>query len=280
MSKGRTAASLDERVVRMPDSYQVNSRRVTTPNLATRASQGLPQDGLVFCSFNSTYKITQPVFEVWMRLLQAHPGSVLWQLADNDAALATLRREAQARGVASDRLVFAERVEQAEHLARQELADLFLDTCPVNAHTTASDAPWAGLPVLTCQGPAFIGKVADLAWSEKADAKETARAKVTVCTGLMGGAGKNVEVVLLRADRRFRLVLAKGDEALFIIRKHPTRKDAYLLAPHVGLVRAASENNANASAPLPTLRRMVPATQRVTSRRMNWMMDSIMEVWG
>jgi predicted O-linked N-acetylglucosamine transferase (SPINDLY family) len=153
-------AWFDEKVVRLPDSYQVNTRRVTTPNRATRASQGLPKDGVVFCSFNSTYKITQPVFEVWMRLLQAHPDSVLWQLADNDGAIATLRREAQARGVAPERLVFAERMDQAEHLARQELADLFLDTCPVNAHTTASDALWAGLPVLTCQGPAFIGRVA------------------------------------------------------------------------------------------------------------------------
>jgi protein O-GlcNAc transferase len=150
-----------ERIVRLPDSYQVNdNRREIAAATPSRAEQGLPEEGLVFCSFNNTYKITREVFEIWMRLLHTAPGSALWLLGDNDAAVATLKREASARAIAPDRLVFAPRLGQAEHLARHGLADLFLDTLPVNAHTTASDALWAGLPVLTCRGRAFIGRVA------------------------------------------------------------------------------------------------------------------------
>ncbi|MDB5452010.1 MAG: tetratricopeptide repeat protein, partial [Caulobacteraceae bacterium] len=149
-----------EKVVRMPDTYQVNTPRPETAWRTTRAEQGLPEGALVFASFNNSYKITRPVFDIWMRLIKAAPGSVLWLLGDNAAAVARLRGEAEARGVEAGRLVFAERMEQAQHLARQELADLFLDTVPVNAHTTASDALWSGLPVLTCKGRAFIGRVA------------------------------------------------------------------------------------------------------------------------
>jgi predicted O-linked N-acetylglucosamine transferase (SPINDLY family) len=114
----------------------------------------------VFCSFNNNYKIARPIFDVWMRLLAEVPGSALWLLRDNPWAEANLRREAQARGVAPERLVFADRMPLERHLARHALADLFLDTLPYNAHTTASDALWAGLPVLTCQGTAFAGRVA------------------------------------------------------------------------------------------------------------------------
>jgi predicted O-linked N-acetylglucosamine transferase (SPINDLY family) len=114
----------------------------------------------VFCCFNNNYKLTPEVFDVWMRLLRAVPASVLWLLGVNEVAERNLRREAEARGFDPKRLVFAPRVKQAEHLARHRLADLFLDTLPYNAHTTSSDALWAGLPVLTCAGATFSGRVA------------------------------------------------------------------------------------------------------------------------
>jgi protein O-GlcNAc transferase len=150
-----------EKIVQLPDCYQVNDRRraiaATTP---TRQEAGLPESGFVFCCFNNTYKITQPVFEAWMRLLAKVPGSVLWLLRDNPGAERNLRDEAEKRGVDPARLVFAGRAKLEDHLARHRLADLFLDTLPYNAHTTASDALWTGLPVVTCQGNAFAGRVA------------------------------------------------------------------------------------------------------------------------
>ncbi|HJV52261.1 MAG TPA: tetratricopeptide repeat protein, partial [Noviherbaspirillum sp.] len=150
-----------EQVVYLPDSYQVtDAKRPIAGHTPSRSQAGLPDAGFVFCSFNNNYKITPEIFDIWMRLLQNVPGSVLWLLEDNRVASANLRREAQARGVDPERLVFAPRLEQGEHLARMRLADLFLDTLPVNAHTTASDALWAGLPVLTCTGKAFAGRVA------------------------------------------------------------------------------------------------------------------------
>lgn len=150
-----------EKVVHLPDSYQVNDRqRVIAPETPTRAACGLPDTGFVFCCFNNNYKITPDVFGVWMRLLHAVPGSVLWLLEDNADAARNLRKEAVLRGIPSDRLVFAARMQLQEHLARHRLADLFLDTIPCNAHTTTSDALWAGLPVLTCLGGAFAGRVA------------------------------------------------------------------------------------------------------------------------
>ena len=150
-----------ERVVRLPESYQVNDARPSMPERGpTRAEAGLPAAGMVFCSFNNSYKITPPVFAVWMRLLRAVEGSVLWLLEGNAAAPDNLRRVAGAHGIAPERLLFAPVVKHAEHLARQRLADLFLDTLPVNAHTTASDALGVGLPVVTCAGKAFAGRVA------------------------------------------------------------------------------------------------------------------------
>ena len=113
----------------------------------------------MFCCFNNNYKIRKPVFEIWMRLLAKVPDSVLWLIRDNDAAERNLRNEARARGVDPARLVFAGRAKLADHLARHRVADLFLDTLPYNAHTTASDALWMGLPVVTCQGSAFAGRV-------------------------------------------------------------------------------------------------------------------------
>jgi predicted O-linked N-acetylglucosamine transferase (SPINDLY family) len=150
-----------ERLVHLPGCYQVNdSRREIAPRVPSRAECGLPADGFVFCCFNNSYKITPEVFEVWMNLLKAVPGSVLWLLAGNRFAPANLRREAAARGVAEDRLVFAPRQPLAEHLARHRLADLFLDCFPVNAHTTASDALWAGCPMVTLAGETFVSRVA------------------------------------------------------------------------------------------------------------------------
>jgi protein O-GlcNAc transferase len=150
-----------EKVVSLPDSYQPNDRkRRISEHTPTRVEAGLPETGFVFCSFNYNYKIVPPVFEVWMRLLHAVEGSVLWLLADNPAAVRNLQREAKNRGIAPARLVFAPRMKADDHLARHRLADLFLDTLPINAHTTASDALWVGLPVVTCLGSAFAGRVA------------------------------------------------------------------------------------------------------------------------
>lgn len=150
-----------EKIVQLPDCYQVNdSQRVIAAETPSRQAAGLPEDGFVFCCFNNNYKIRRPFFDVWMRLLAAVPGSVLWLLRDNDAAERNLRKEAAARGVDPSRLIFAGRAKLEDHLARHRLADLFLDTLPYNAHTTASDALWAGLPIVTCQGRAFAGRVA------------------------------------------------------------------------------------------------------------------------
>ena len=150
-----------EHVVRLPDCYQVNDRqRLVAPDTPTRANVGLPEQGFVFCSFNNHYKITPTIFAIWMRLLQQVPDSILWQLCDDPMAMANLRKEAQQHGIDPARLVFAERMSSPKHLARQRLADLFLDTQYYNAHTTASDALWMGLPLLTCQTDAFAGRVA------------------------------------------------------------------------------------------------------------------------
>jgi protein O-GlcNAc transferase len=150
-----------EKVVRLPDSYQPNDAQRQIPKTTpTRAECGLPAAGFVFCCFNNNYKITPDVFEVWMRLLTEVGGSVLWLLEDNAAVARNLSSEALRRGVAAERLVFAPRLGLDQHLARHKLADLFLDTRPYNAHTTASDALWAGLPVLTCRGTTFPGRVA------------------------------------------------------------------------------------------------------------------------
>ncbi len=151
-----------ERLVHLPDCYQVNDRRrPIAPRIPARAECGLPQTAFVFCCFNSAYKITAPTFDIWMRLLGGVPGSVLWLLEPNATAAANLRREAESRLVGgAARLVFAPSLPNSEHLARLGLADLFLDTLPYNAHTLASDALWGGCPVITCVGRAFPGRVA------------------------------------------------------------------------------------------------------------------------
>ncbi len=150
-----------EKLAYLPNSYQVNdSLRSISENTFSRHELGLPEKGFVFCCFNNNHKITPDVFAIWMQLLHKVQGSVLWLLEGNRTVAKNLRNEAKARGIAENRLVFAPRMELADHLARHRQADLFLDTLPYNAHTTASDALWAGLPVLTCIGDTFAGRVA------------------------------------------------------------------------------------------------------------------------
>jgi len=150
-----------EQLVYLPDCYQANDRRRPIAPAPTRQTCGLPEAAFVFCCFSSVYKITPPIFDVWMRLLTRVPESLLWLLEPNPSAMANLRRQAESRlaGGAS-RLLFAPSLPNPEHLARLAIADLFLDTLPCNAHTLASDALWAGCPVITCMGRAFAGRVA------------------------------------------------------------------------------------------------------------------------
>jgi predicted O-linked N-acetylglucosamine transferase (SPINDLY family) len=149
-----------EAVAWMPGSYQVNDDRQAMDGVPpTRAACGLPEDAFVFCSFNQARKLERPMFAAWMRILAATPGSVLWILAGHPRARANLRSAAASAGVDPERLVFAEVTGKAAHLSRHRLADLFLDTHTCGAHTTASDALWAGLPVLTWPGDAFAGRV-------------------------------------------------------------------------------------------------------------------------
>lgn len=149
-----------EKIVWLPESYQANDRdRAIADMMPVRVEHGLPDDAFVFCCFNDNYKITPDVFSSWMRILAAVENSVLWLFEDNPTAADNLRREAQARGVAPRRLVFARRLPTSAHLARHRCADLFLDTLPYGAHTTASDALWTGLPVVTCLGDSFAARV-------------------------------------------------------------------------------------------------------------------------
>lgn len=150
-----------EKIVYLPDCCQANdTKRRIADKIFTRAELGLPESGFVFCCFNNNYKITPQTFDGWMRILKQVSGSVLWLIVDDATAAANLRQEAMWRGVTADRLIFAPRMPLSEHLARHAEADLFLDTLPYNAHTTASDALWAGLPLLTCTGTTFPGRVA------------------------------------------------------------------------------------------------------------------------
>jgi len=150
-----------EKVVSLPHSYQVNdSTRRISDRVFTRSELGLPETGFVFCCFNHSYKILPATFQGWMRILKSVEGSVLWLMEYHPTATANLRRSAEAAGVDGKRLVFARHMKLDEHLARHRLADLFLDTLPYSAHTTASDALWAGLPVLTLMGRSFAARVA------------------------------------------------------------------------------------------------------------------------
>ncbi len=155
------AAHYSEKLVLMPNSYQANDRRRVIGARSSRPELGLPEDGFVFCCFNQSYKILPNVFAAWMRVLGAVPRSVLWLLEWNASLARNLRREAAKLGVDPARLAFSPLTSVELHLARMQSADLFLDTFPVNAHTTASEALWAGLPVLTCAGDTFVSRVAE-----------------------------------------------------------------------------------------------------------------------
>ena len=150
-----------EKIIYMPDTYQPTDRnRIIAETRGTRSDYGLPNDVFVFCCFNNSYKITPQLFTVWMRILQKVNHSVIWLLEDNEETSAHLQREAYRRNVDPTRLIFAPRINYQEHIARHAMADLFLDTLPCNAHTTASDALWAGIPLITCSGKTFSGRVA------------------------------------------------------------------------------------------------------------------------
>ena len=154
-------SNYSENIMYMPDSYQINDRkRAVHPDVPTREACGLPKDAFVYCTFNHNFKITPEVFDIWMELLEETPGSVLWLLESNQWAGENLINEAKARGVDPSRIIFAELLPSDKHLARIQNADLFLDNFPCNAHTTASDALWVGLPVLTCMGKSMAARVA------------------------------------------------------------------------------------------------------------------------
>ena len=147
-----------EKIVHLPDCYQANDATRIVGPVPSRAEAGLPQSGFVFCCFNNNWKITAPVFDIWMRLLKQVDGSLLWLLDGPGAP--NLRAQAAKRGIDPARLVFAPKARPEAHLARHQLADLFLDTLPYNAHTTASDALWTGVPLVTCIGEVFQSRVA------------------------------------------------------------------------------------------------------------------------
>ena len=148
-----------EKVVRLPDTWiTTDTNQAIADEAPSRAAEGLPETGFVFCCFGTHYRITPAVFDVWMRLLTLVPGSVLWLRHDTDDSRSNLVKEAQTRGVAADRLVFARRVDLDVHLARHRLADLFLDTFPCGVQTTASHALWAALPLLTILGETFVSR--------------------------------------------------------------------------------------------------------------------------
>lgn len=203
-----------ERIVRMPHSYQPTDNAqvpVDTPDRALRAAAGLPADAVVFCSFNSCYKIDATIFGAWMGILRRVPDSVMWILADREDARQNLVRSAASHGIAADRIVFANSLPRTQHLARMALADLFLDTQLVTAHTTASDAIWAGLPLVTVKGSGFAARVA-------ASVLEAAGLADLVCGDL--AAYCELAIALAHdarrlAELRARCVVARAESPLF-----------------------------------------------------------------
>ncbi len=149
-----------EKPIYLPHSYQVSDRKRVASTPPTRTEAGLPEDGFVFCAFNNNHKMSEQVWRCWMRVLRQVPKSVLWLLADNPFAKANLTRVAVEEGIAPERLVFAGRAQPVDYLARFQLADLFLDTFPYNAGTTASDCLWMGTPILTRSGKTYISRMA------------------------------------------------------------------------------------------------------------------------
>ncbi|MET0519184.1 MAG: UDP-N-acetylglucosamine-peptide N-acetylglucosaminyltransferase, partial [Burkholderiaceae bacterium] len=154
------ASHFSERIAQMPHSYQPNDRRRGALPEVSRASQGLPEDAPVLCCFNQSYKITPEMADLWAEILRRSPRAVLWLLAWNETARKGLTAEMAVRGIAAERLIFCARIGSEANVARLQCADIFLDTWPCNAHTTASDALWAGVPVLTVPGETFASRVA------------------------------------------------------------------------------------------------------------------------
>ncbi len=155
------AAAMSEKIVQLPNSFWPSDPDLPEPDSVSRAEAGLPEGAFVFCCFNSNHKIQQELFDCWMRLLRSLSDSVLWIRAGSPDMNERFRRQAEARGVEGSRIIFAERMESfARHLGRMRQADLFLDTFPYNAHVTASDALWAGVPIVTLRGKSFVSRVA------------------------------------------------------------------------------------------------------------------------
>jgi predicted O-linked N-acetylglucosamine transferase (SPINDLY family) len=154
------AANFSERIAQLPHSYQPNDRRRALPPAPSRAALGLPEDAVVLCCFNQVYKFSPHMLDLWARILREAPKAVLWMLAWNPHAQANLTRELQARGIGAERVFWAPKQNLTQHIARLRAADLFLDTWPCNAHTTASEALWAGVPVITVPGATFASRVA------------------------------------------------------------------------------------------------------------------------
>jgi predicted O-linked N-acetylglucosamine transferase (SPINDLY family) len=148
-----------EKIIYLPN-YQVNSKRKISDRVFSKVEFNIPEKSFVFCCFNNNYKITPSTFDGWMRILHAVPDSILFLYADNKWAEDNLKLESEKRGISKTRIIFGSYIEKSEYLARYKVADLFLDTLPYNAGTTASDALWAGLPVLTCLGESFASRIA------------------------------------------------------------------------------------------------------------------------
>ena len=149
-----------EKIIYLPDTYQVrDSKQKISTKIIKKENFNLPKNNFIFCCFNQNYKITPSIFNIWMRLLKKINKSVLWLLEDNPTASINLKKEAENKGINSERIIFAKRIPQSEHLARHKIADLFIDTFPYNAHTTCSDALWSGLPVITLAGESFASRV-------------------------------------------------------------------------------------------------------------------------
>lgn len=149
-----------EKIIYLSNCYQPSDpKKAISDKHISRNLAGLPETAFVFCCFNNNYKITPEIFQLWLRIIQQSPNSVLWLLSDNKSAQLNLCKKFVEEGLDASRLIFAERLELSQHLARHSLADLFLDTLPYSAHTTANDSLWAGLPILTCRGSSFAGRV-------------------------------------------------------------------------------------------------------------------------
>ena len=233
-----------EKVVYLPNSYQANDdQRKISDTQFSRVQLGLPEDAFVFACFNNNYKITPSIFDSWSRILKNVQGSVLWLLEDNPGAKENLIKEAFARGIDASRLVFAERLPIEKHLARHDSADLFLDTLPYNAHTTCSDAIWAGLPVLTMKGHTFPGRVSSSLISAMGVSElitHTQEEYEALAIALANSPEKLAKIKLKLASNRVTAPLfntplfAKNLEAAYI--KMHERYLAYLHPDHISII--------------------------------------------